>query len=1129
MTITETPLTSDQYITLRRGRHRTKWMVVRNPNTVMFAGQINQTSFGGSIPQFAYDSVTVGAYTDVKRGWTLFISHTSNIKEAYFRGRVRKLPTSGVIYVNQNSAPMQNNDHWWILKDTGLHECVPFKSGNVIYEDYDKPYTGIDPTDTTLPSFMVGRLTDAGPVELTFTPGTRANTSGATIVSHLWDADGGTIVGPDDEEDATIEFDAPGWYEVRHTFEDSGGRENFFACRVIIYPADYSEIIAKDLICDSLTCEMNVGWSAQIRATAGSDVVDLLNETELVVFSEDWFAGTRGSLITNAKFIGRLRKTNNSTSFNVQANAVRVTKQTQVEVEGIGAQLGRLILASVTLRRRDPATVLGEITNLTLWRGMQFLAQLTTLSTIHALTFDSTNNDYLYPIFTAQDRSAESALSDTAFTINAFFNWNPQGQIKIARHMWYLNSTDKAALTTIAAFQKRDYSGFTLPRDRVPRLGRIIAYGGTYNTTSATTLALRAKAPAVVWGPGEGRAQLNRQVLKANLSLAGAQSEMIVRTGAEFASKNLTNTLEIKHPSGYDNVLSPSVYQRYTWVIEADSNREGFACGTEKFWWLERVQVRYKPFDGMDGGRTETTASYVEDVTSANAQIIAEIAPDDRPAPMPSLPLLFSTPFTGFAGLQFPNGPDIDPEDEQPYTQQDAEATQKPPEKSTDPEKPTPIPAQHQPSRDGAVVAVSNGSGLWICEDFNVKSSPTWRTITPGSGLTDFKFDSYTGGGYAITNNGTNSFFWRADNILNPSWHSASVEGVYTQLRPAGNGVVVIYSPSLVGPGSESVDFLVDQQGWDGLYGGSGLYAVYIEDEGWARGTFNTRIAISKAFVDLTVTQISLTFNQAFTGHLNVINAAGSSGFDVIYDRSGITWTVTGLSLTDGVGFNIYDDALIVPADLRLVACTVIVTGGGSSAVVRVSEDYGATFDEPIIAGDPTDDAAAMTFGSGIYAATADKVRGATIGGAFSDVPGGGTTGTYALALWPYGAGILMAPAAAISSETLFIVDGAATSITPNDGSNDGVVVGNNGLTTSPNALLFVGNFGGSVKLARSDDAGSSWDFSALNAGAKAVRAKNDEQIYIADGDTLRYSEDAATTLVTRASPASGLILLEVR
>jgi hypothetical protein len=201
------------------------------------------------------------------------------------------------------------------------------------------------------------------------------------------------------------------------------------------------------------------------------------------------------------------------------------------------------------------------------------------------------------------------------------------------------------------------------------------------------------------------------------------------------------------------------------------------------------------------------------------------------------------------------------------------------------------------------------------------------------------------------------------------------------------------------------------------------------------------------------------------------------------------------------------------------------------------SVNLGATFAAGVVAGvDPGGVAgfASQPGGSNVYVGVSGKVVQAASGGSYSDTTGGTTTGTYPIAIAPYGSNFYLASAAAISGETLWrVVGGSPTAITPNDGSNDGLVIGPGALCISPtdNQCIFaICNFGGTLKLARSTNGGASWSITTgLASGASWVRAKNNNQVYIANGNSILYSEDGGATLITKAAPGTSLLGIEVR
>lgn len=1159
------PITSDQYIQLR-GNHRTKWLVIPNPNTVKFAARVNQTTFATSFNSVTFDTVTTGAYTDVKVGWTVYLSHTSNIEEAFFRGRVRKTPTSSVLYINRTSVAVADNDYVWVIRDTALHEKLPYYDGTTLYVDDDLSYTSLPPIVTNLPHAVAGKLGSGGNVDFVFAPTALACTSGASISSYAWDADGGSFqAGSSSTQNVTIRFTTSGWREIRLTVTDSDGRTNFFAISCAVYPEDYSSVVALDLLCTGTRYEQNVGWTATLQAAAGSITATLLAETELIVVAEDVFNDVAGSILSNIKFVGRIRQDDTSINVGLSGRRIQISSETRLELESIGAQMGRLILPSMTLRDVTTVTAMGELTNLTLWRGMVFLSTLlTTLSNVASLGYDSTNNDYAYPLFTAQDRSTESSLSDIAFTINAYLNYLPSGEIYTARHMHYLDASAKAALVNPASWTNRDYTGqASIKRERVQRVGRVIGFAGSYNTASGDIVTLRCKAPAEVPGQGEGRGQLNRQVLIANLSLTDAKAEVELRTGADLARQNLVTTLDVDHPSGYDNVLFPDVSQPYTWTIAASSNLAGFACDTSKLWWLQSVSVTYN----VEKGYTTTKATYVEDVSSLNAQTISEIAPDDTPADVGSLPPLLDFPFGMLPSLQFPDGTDIAPEDEQPFTADEVAPARKPPAPSTDPAKPAPTPAQDPPSLQGQVVACGDSGSVFVSRNFALSGNPAWRNITPPTTntITAFRFDPFSGGAYALSNDGSNSQFWRCSNYASADWVATSLDGVWKRIGLAGAGQVYVYGVGATW--TETFDLTASAAGWQAIivnFGDIAPQCFYSAGEGFVTPTvgglragqpqigiyydFGAATAVNITSVVLTYSSNNMLpsgggFNSwwalgpdQYTPDVQIFNTTemNSANLTSVYGAGAGTKQV--LWITQGNGLNQYNP----PS--KAVLSQIVITGtgtnpftgiSGSGLSTRYSTDSGASFAAVVAVGDdPSGDGgmSANLAGSQVIAAQDGKARVASAGGAFSD--GATTTGSYPISLWGYGAsGYLMASAAGVGGETLW---NGGSAITPNDGSNDGIALGNDAVCTpiegSLANIFMAGQFGGSKKLARSVNAGAAWAFTTLGSSTNGyVRAKNANQVYLANGSSIAYSENGGANFTNKPSPVASTAFVEVR
>lgn len=1143
------PLTVGQY-TQVRGNHRVRWLLIQNPNAVVFKARVNQAVFADSFSQVTYDSVTIGSFSAALEGFTVLIAHTDDIRAAFFRGRVRKAPTSNTLYINRTSLAITDNDYIFVIKEVGLDDKKPWVVADVIYFDDDLAFRQLRPLIRGMQTVYYARLS-GGVADIAIAPNPLATTSGASISSHLWSGDTGSFqAGSSTTENVTLRYTTAGVYWARYQATDSGGRVNWFTTMICINDDDDS-IIAAELEAPSTANDVENGYTSSLELKAGSALEDTLDQTRVVIVKEEVFGtATTTPILSNIAFIGALKKEANATSIHEKYGKV---SSVTLEVEGFGQQLGRLILPSAALRRTASPAVFGEIAALTLWRAIVFVwTELCMAGNILALNFDDTSDDYSIPLIGTEEASVGDTLENAAFTINAYIQHASAGEVMISRHTQYKNSTDKAAQQINAAFTSRDWVKIlSLSREHVLNTGRVIGFAGTYNATSNDTTAIRAIAPARVWSSGQGRSQINRQVLQANLSLADAQIEAAQRIGSDYAAKNQQTILELELPGAY-GYLQARVDQLYTFVITTADNKRELAFDTSHKWWLKRVEVSHDLTRQID----RVKAVFVLDTENVSALVVAELAPEDVAATIPNLPPFQLTPFPMPPSLFSPDGTGvIAPEDEQPYTSEDLQRVTRPQIKPTDEpasNKPKPSPAQ----LEGSVVMVFNGGGVWITENFTRADNPVWKNISPtGSGITQAIFDPHSAGGWVISNDGTDTTVWRADNLLNPSWTSVVVEDVFTQIRAtSAGGEVYIYAAE--GDGTESGEYDTDSD-----------EAVLIGGSSWiagspmrhARAPSNGALAEFDIVFDDPVELVEFTYQSQSLGSGPTLNTGSCelwlegvlilTLFSFSKSDGGYVWgvdpAVNAIESTTGAGTE-FDTIKFKhthagkQADVR-GSVTIIGPGGDSKVFTCRSTNNGASFAEKVEAGETPGVSSAgfdtVKVGSTVLAGTDEKVTQASSGGAYSDATGGDTTGSYARAIWAYatsGVNFLMASAAAVSSETLWrVVGGSKSAITPNDGSNDGIVVGPFGLCMpvgSSTVIFMLGNFGGTIKLARSTNLGTSWSITTgVAAGALAVRAKNANQVYIANGNSILYSEDGGATLLTKGAPGTSLLGIEVK
>jgi hypothetical protein len=1153
-------LDSGDYTTLR-SNHSDRWLVIPNPNTVVFKCRVNQSTFGESFASFTYDTVTVGSYTAALVGFTVYVSHTDDIRASFFKGRVRLAPTSNTLYINQTSLAVADNDYVFVVKDTALHEKMPGYIAGTLYFDFDVAFRQLLPIVRGIPYVVYKRLS-GGVADFAFTPDVLYATSGASASTYAWSADGGTFQsGTSSSLNVTLRYTSAGVYRPRFTATDNGGRAGWFS-PVVIVNDDTNSIVARNILSTRVQGTVNNGWTSSIECRAGSDLVNILDETEIYIISEETYGDAAGSLLSNVRFVGRLRDEQDSIRVSLQSGKQR---SASFEVDGLVAQFGRLVLPSLAMKWVTTATRVGEIKNMTLWRAMALIAtEFTTLSNIAELYWSDETDDYAVPLLSTEERSAGDSITEWGFAINAMLCCASDHQIQIARHMNYLSTTDKASLTTVAQFTARDWTGqISISRRHVEQVGRVMLFGGSFNTSSGDTTALRAIAPAQIFSRGQGRATVNSQVLKVNLSLVEMTAEVALRAGAEYASKNLQTVLTVNQRGAYA-YQQPNVFQRYNWSIAVADTLTGLSFDGNDFWYLRDITINHV----NETGYTDCQTVYVLDIAGIPAQVRAELAPEDIIAPIPSLPPFAMSPFPMLDSLKFADWTDIAPEEEQPFTEEEAKDAVSPPKTPTDEPESAKPPSDDPAVKGGSVVMIGNSANVWESRNFTKSNSPVWNDITPSSGHTHGVYDPFTQGAYVIANDGVNSTFWRCTNTQAPEWQSTTLaNNLFKYIRPvASAGRLYVYAPDGVyeSPDEWGMDwnFAESEGGWRIRTEAQNASGAYVDDTGWrsteiATSLGNEGLTLIKDFLnpDTVTGDITVTAYYTLTTTFNITRALGlivnNTNADVenIANTSG-TWvqTKTLNATSDALEFRMVKIGWPGTAQLTLTRITASgagvnpftgKTGGEESdhALTAYSTNRGAAFVDAVIVGDVLTDGGSSALRTGdVMLASADAiVRVAGAGGEYDDQDGGETAGSYPLCIWAYGKGTqayFYASAAAVGGETLWKVDGGKTPVTPNDGSHDGLPVSANCICTAPendNVIFALMNFGGTVKLARSTDGGSTWAFTTGMTNANYVRAKNSQQVYIAAGANVLYSEDGGVTFVAKDAPGGSLLWIEVR
>lgn len=276
------------------------YLYIHSPATV-FAAQVNQTVFSYPLMQITFDSVTTGAYTDIKEGMTVLIGTSAGL-DNLGRVRVRKsaagtVATSTVLNVSRSSRGTGDgelnlaNDVYITVLDQYLIWSVPpyITDTGVIYKDGEIPF---NINYAHRPKANIGgdvlKVVDVGVTEAdVYFDGQysmRFHPDATSTLTYSWDFPGCT---PSTSSSAT-----PGLVEVplgkRHvslTVTDSNGVTHTSRALVVVTDEDDPDLI-KYWAVDSWT-EGQQGQEIRIRVDQPLSYVTYPDSTDVLICTSE--------------------------------------------------------------------------------------------------------------------------------------------------------------------------------------------------------------------------------------------------------------------------------------------------------------------------------------------------------------------------------------------------------------------------------------------------------------------------------------------------------------------------------------------------------------------------------------------------------------------------------------------------------------------------------------------------------------------------------------------------------------------------------------------------------------------------------------------------------------------------
>lgn len=1121
------------------------------PNTTVLACQVNGTVVGGPFAQFNYDTVTTGPYTNVELDQTILISHVSDWRQAYYRGRIRVVPTNSILYISETSVNLTDNDYVWVIDHYDAIDRLARPVGDppVQYKDYDVAYAAQAPVVTGLQTVYQGDSSAAtnNGLRIAFSVSAYSPVPGRTISSYQFSFKAATytvVSGSLASNTVTVDIVA-GWQWGKLVVTDSAGLTwtNRFAIAVDTYTDGFEGA--------RISGALEGGWTASVTGFTG--LSNVLDGTFCIVGRpKEYYNATSQRCVANSiDFCGWLKSESNRG----QSDSVySFSKDVSFEIEGFGAVMQRLEMQALATRLASSPSVWDELANCAPWRTViHALQRHSTIANLASIASDDTSDTYVAQYLSLQGDSLINSCNGVLSSINSALEFAPDGRIQMTRNAWHLSQTARDALTVIANFTNEDLLSIEESSQHWDTTGKIDSDGAFYNSTTGTTVELRARAPGYAQGYASGSGALNGQILAATADQGAAQTELNLRSGNELTVQNPNIDLVINMPDGY-YWLIPSMGQVYTWTLDGSENVRGLVYTTSTKWVCVRVDHSH---DNATGARSVQATFRLLPAAGDPGDTVPIIADGQLDNPLPDLPALDAFPAL--------------PEDNLPESGL--------------------LPTQIAPNQDGPnTPAPTNGNGVivWnasklaLTRTYKTLTSPLWFDVTPTLGSYSIKdaifdpfYSPYTApssvGGYALISDGTNSAVDYTSNIFAGSvaWvDGASFSGVYDQIKPCStNGAVLIYSLSDNGVWTLTYDFTSSDYSFvagDGL-GGGGTYSAGV---GWVSspgGGYN-HVRIYKLWGG-TYTVSTVTVYITFA-----VGAPTGAGNSVIYSYDGVTTTTLVSTAGSGVtspyaygGPDVNIQGILVdilasnPAGANCTVTKIVVTGNGASpsggagnAAVRYSSDNGATFSSGSAVG--TGPGAAGGFdviqvGSVVMAAADKQVRISTSlsSPSFSNAAGGTLSTAQPVLIkiprlnWSNASNIntstpayLLGTDALEAGACLWKVTGAGTrtDITPPSCT---AIIGPEAAAVwwqNSNYIAVLGTKGGVTHLFTTVDGGTNWTDRGTFAGAVSVKRRagnlSSLQLFFDGGSTLRYSKTGGVSTATRTAPGSSLLGIEV-
>ena len=506
-------------------------LFVLQPETIL-AGLVNQASFTYPLAEVAFDSVTVGAYTDIRPGMTVLFGTTAG-GDDLGRQRVRKAAGASTLYIGRSSrgvsdgeVKLQDNAHITVLNDYRVWAKIPrIDENGTIYKDHDLTVgtrtTAPPPVANTGPA-MCGTVSgDPAVLTVTFDASSSFAVSGS-IASYAWDVADGTITSGATASTMTATFPA-GFRWVALTITDTNGSAHTARCPVFARdPADDASISAFTIENHTVRPE---GQELAVRVYEALNEATYPDGTLIMLWEgEPADAADRAHMV----FVGW----HHNDPAEIRAERTATLGSVVLECRDVAGKLDTLPGFSQLLEAKANPARWTEMSSPNMDKYLHYLLHWhSTALEVADWTWTGTESAYPFvtlgsdgeSLYDQVDRRARALVPDYRFTCNR------RGQLQTVVDPM-LQDTSSRTATVQAALGEGDWSSAGYTHQRPPRAHWL--RGNAIVASQTQIQAIFCIAPGEAPGQGETAQEQGEQLAVSQAALNACEGHRYARLNA---------------------------------------------------------------------------------------------------------------------------------------------------------------------------------------------------------------------------------------------------------------------------------------------------------------------------------------------------------------------------------------------------------------------------------------------------------------------------------------------------------------------------------------------------------------------------------------------------------------------